>query len=37
MEEASLEELGKYLPLKVAETLQNYLQSRKEMKDENIK
>ncbi len=37
IEEASLEELGKYLPLKVAETLQNYLQSRKEMKDENIK
>ncbi len=37
IEEASLEELCKYLPLKVSETLQNYLQSRKEMKDENIK
>ena len=37
IEETSIEELCKYLPLKVAETLQNYLQSRKEMKDENIK
>ncbi len=37
IEETSLEELCKYLPLKVAETLQNYLQSRKKMKDENIK
>ena len=30
MEEASLEDLQKYVPEKVAETLQNYLQSRKE-------
>ena len=37
IEETSIEELCKYLPLKVAETLQNYLQSRKENKDENIK
>ena len=37
MEEASLEVLQKYVPEKVAKTLQNYLQSRKEMKDENIK
>uniref|UniRef100_UPI003FEF8163 helix-hairpin-helix domain-containing protein n=1 Tax=Candidatus Ventrenecus sp. TaxID=3085654 RepID=UPI003FEF8163 len=37
MEEASLEDLQKYVPEKVAKTLQNYLQSRKEMKDENIK
>lgn len=37
MEEASLEVLQKYVPEKVAKILQNYLQSRKEMKDENIK
>lgn len=37
MEEASLADLQKYVPEKVAKTLQNYLQSRKEMKDENIK
>ena len=30
MEEASLEDLQKYVPEKVAKTLQNYLQSRKE-------
>lgn len=30
MEEASLEDLQKYVPEKVAQTLQNYLQSRKE-------
>ena len=32
MEEASLEDLQKYVPEKVAKTLQNYLQSRKENK-----
>ena len=32
MEEASLEDLQKYVPEKVAKTLQNYLQSRKEDK-----